>query len=240
MARPRVSAGGGVAAIAYALRKGREAGGLWRLYRRMRHRNACKTCALGMGGQRGGMVNEAGHFPEVCKKSLQAQAADMQGADQRGVLARARRSRELAAADSRRAGGASGGSRSRDRRGAATATSADLLGEALDGRRRRCGAARPRASRSSTPPAAQQRGRLPAAALRPRSTARPTSTTAPTTATRRRAWRSAQVLRVGHRDDRARRPRARRPGARRRRQPGEQPPAADHAARASSAAAAGR
>ena len=79
MARPRVSAGGGVAAITYALRMGRQAGGLWRLYGRMRHRNACKTCALGMGGQRGGMVNEAGRFPEVCKKSLQAQVADMQG-----------------------------------------------------------------------------------------------------------------------------------------------------------------
>ena len=44
----------------------------------MRSRNACKTCALGMGGQLGGMVNEAGGFPEVCKKSLQAMAADMQ------------------------------------------------------------------------------------------------------------------------------------------------------------------
>jgi anaerobic selenocysteine-containing dehydrogenase len=33
-----------------------------------------------MGGQRGGMVNEVGGFPEVCKKSLQAMAADMQGA----------------------------------------------------------------------------------------------------------------------------------------------------------------
>jgi molybdopterin-dependent oxidoreductase alpha subunit len=31
-----------------------------------------------MGGQMGGMVNEAGRFPEVCKKSLQAMAADMQ------------------------------------------------------------------------------------------------------------------------------------------------------------------
>jgi hypothetical protein len=30
-----------------------------------------------MGGQAGGMVNEAGHFPEVCKKSVQAQAGDM-------------------------------------------------------------------------------------------------------------------------------------------------------------------
>jgi len=86
MARPRVAAAGGVAAITYALRMGRQAGGLWRLYRRMRHKNACKTCALGMGGQRGGMVNEAGHFPEVCKKSLQAQVADMQGPISEAVL----------------------------------------------------------------------------------------------------------------------------------------------------------
>lgn len=77
MAEPRVSAGGGMAAVLYALRMGRRAGGLARLYRRMRSRNACKACALGMGGQRGGMVNEAGRFPEVCKKSLQAQAGDM-------------------------------------------------------------------------------------------------------------------------------------------------------------------
>lgn len=32
-----------------------------------------------MGGRLGGMVNEAGSFPEVCKKSLQAQVADMKG-----------------------------------------------------------------------------------------------------------------------------------------------------------------
>jgi len=32
-----------------------------------------------MGGQLGGMANEAGHFPEVCKKSVQAQAGDMAG-----------------------------------------------------------------------------------------------------------------------------------------------------------------
>jgi molybdopterin-dependent oxidoreductase alpha subunit len=78
MPKPRVSAGGGFAAIRYSLRKGREAGGLLKLYRRLRARNACKTCAFGMGGQRGGMVNEAGSFPEVCKKSIQAQAGDMQ------------------------------------------------------------------------------------------------------------------------------------------------------------------
>ena len=78
MPKPRVSAAGGFAAIAYTLKKGREAGGVLKLYRRMRSKNACKTCAYGMGGQRGGMVNERGSFPEVCKKSLQAQAGDMQ------------------------------------------------------------------------------------------------------------------------------------------------------------------
>lgn len=63
--------------MVYVLKKGRESGSYWKLYKRLRSRNACKTCALGMGGQRGGMVNEAGHFPEVCKKSVQAQAGDM-------------------------------------------------------------------------------------------------------------------------------------------------------------------
>jgi anaerobic selenocysteine-containing dehydrogenase len=64
----------------YTLRKGRDAGGVLKLYRKMRSNNACKTCAVGMGGQSGGMVNEAGRFPEVCKKSVQAQAGDMAGA----------------------------------------------------------------------------------------------------------------------------------------------------------------
>ena len=71
--------GGGWPAIIYSLRKGLEVGPL-RLWKKMRSKNACKTCALGMGGMAGGMVNEAGHFPEVCKKSLQAQVADMVGA----------------------------------------------------------------------------------------------------------------------------------------------------------------
>jgi molybdopterin-dependent oxidoreductase alpha subunit len=72
--------GGGWRAILYALRKSRQMGGLLRAWQALRSRNACKTCALGMGGQRGGMVNELGRFPEVCKKSLQAMAADMQPA----------------------------------------------------------------------------------------------------------------------------------------------------------------
>ncbi len=70
--------GGGWQAIWYALGKAREVGPV-RLWRAMRSKNACKTCAVGMGGQLGGMRDESGRFPEVCKKSLQAMAADMRG-----------------------------------------------------------------------------------------------------------------------------------------------------------------
>ena len=76
----KYKAGGGWPAVFYTWRKARQAGGILKLWKAMRSKNACKTCALGMGGQRGGMVNELGHFPEVCKKSLQAMVADMQGA----------------------------------------------------------------------------------------------------------------------------------------------------------------
>lgn len=78
MGRPRVDAGGGVPAILYSLKKGQQAGGLWNLTRRLMSKNTCKTCAFGMGGARGGMRNEQGRWPEVCKKSIQAQAGDMQ------------------------------------------------------------------------------------------------------------------------------------------------------------------
>jgi molybdopterin-dependent oxidoreductase alpha subunit len=71
--------GGGWPAILYTLRKARRVG-LLKMWRALRSRNACKTCALGMGGQLGGMTNEKGRFPEVCKKSVQAMAADLQGA----------------------------------------------------------------------------------------------------------------------------------------------------------------
>lgn len=72
-----MKSGGGWKAIWYSLRLARRVGWL-RMWRAMSSRNACKTCALGMGGQLGGMVNEGGHFPEVCKKSFQAMASDIQ------------------------------------------------------------------------------------------------------------------------------------------------------------------
>ena len=69
--------GGGWPALRYVLKIANRVG--WRkLWRAVHSKNACKTCALGMGGQLGAMRNEAGHWPEICKKSLQAMAADMQ------------------------------------------------------------------------------------------------------------------------------------------------------------------
>jgi molybdopterin-dependent oxidoreductase alpha subunit len=71
------SSGGGWSAIWYSLRMAKRVG--WRrLWQAMRAKNTCKTCALGMGGQAGGMRNELGHWPEVCKKSFQAMVGDMQ------------------------------------------------------------------------------------------------------------------------------------------------------------------
>ena len=77
MKRPRT--GGGWKAIGYSLKLAQRVG-WWNMWKALRSKNTCKTCAVGMGGQLGGMVNEGGHFPEVCKKSFQAMASDMQGA----------------------------------------------------------------------------------------------------------------------------------------------------------------
>lgn len=77
MKRPR--SGGGIRAIAYSFKVASRVG-WWNMWKAMRTKNSCKTCAVGMGGQLGGMVNEGGHFPDVCKKSFQAMASDMQGA----------------------------------------------------------------------------------------------------------------------------------------------------------------
>jgi molybdopterin-dependent oxidoreductase alpha subunit len=83
MRRPR--SGGGWKAIGYSLKLAQRVG-FWNMWNAMRSKNTCKTCAVGMGGQLGGMVNEGGHFPEVCKKSFQAMASDMQGALRTDVI----------------------------------------------------------------------------------------------------------------------------------------------------------
>lgn len=71
---------GGWGAIRYSLKMARRAGGLWPMLKALASRNNCKSCALGMGGQTGGMRDEKNHFPAVCNKSFMAQASDMQGA----------------------------------------------------------------------------------------------------------------------------------------------------------------
>ena len=68
---------GGFRSIWYTIKIGREVG-YFKMLRTLVSKNTCKTCALGMGGQKGGMLNEQGHWPEICKKSVQAMAADMQ------------------------------------------------------------------------------------------------------------------------------------------------------------------
>ncbi len=54
--------------------------GPWSMLKSLLSRNSCKSCALGMGGQKGGMRDEKGIFPSVCKKAVWAQASDLQPA----------------------------------------------------------------------------------------------------------------------------------------------------------------
>lgn len=71
--------GGGPKKILYALDTVRRIGPV-RAGKALTSRNTCKACGLGMGGQKGGMTNEAGEFPSVCNKSIQAQSTDIQPA----------------------------------------------------------------------------------------------------------------------------------------------------------------
>lgn len=79
-----MKSGGGWKAIFYTVRTANRV--VWSpLWHAMRSNNACKTCALGMGGQQRGMVNEN---PEVCMKSLQAMASAIQTGISREFFAR--------------------------------------------------------------------------------------------------------------------------------------------------------
>jgi molybdopterin-dependent oxidoreductase alpha subunit len=82
----RTSVGGGPKKVLYALRTASRIG-LPKAAKALTSKNACKACGLGMGGQRGGMTNEAGEFPSICNKSVQAQSTDIQGAIPAAVLA---------------------------------------------------------------------------------------------------------------------------------------------------------
>lgn len=71
--------GGGVKKVLYTLNTVRKMG-VQKATKALNSNNTCKACALGMGGQRGGMTNEMGEFPSVCNKSVQAQSSDVQAA----------------------------------------------------------------------------------------------------------------------------------------------------------------
>src|SRR4051812_6513804 len=75
--RPPV--GGGAKKILYALETMRQMGP-GKAAKALTSKNACKACAYGMGGQRGGMTNELDEFPSVCNKSVQAQSSDVRAA----------------------------------------------------------------------------------------------------------------------------------------------------------------
>ncbi len=71
--------GGGAKKVLYTLNTLRKIGP-GKAAKALNSKNVCKACALGMGGQQGGMTNEAGEFPSVCNKSVQAQSTDIQPA----------------------------------------------------------------------------------------------------------------------------------------------------------------
>lgn len=74
---PNTSVGGGIKKVLYTLAKVRTIG-IGKATKALVSNNTCKACGLGMGGQLGGMTNEAGEFPSVCNKSVQAQSTDIQ------------------------------------------------------------------------------------------------------------------------------------------------------------------
>ena len=192
-----MTSAGGWKAIAYTLETANRVGWM-SLWKAMRSKNACKTCALGMGGQAGGMVNEAGHFPEVCKKSLQAMVADMQGGhraeffstllDRPAASLLAARAGSLRPADAARSYAGAGESYYRP---IAWDDAWPRIVDAAEGDRARRALLVLQRSLARTKPAS-------CCSCSPGSTAPTTSTTAATTATRpaasdwRRAWAPAR------------------------------------------------
>ena len=71
--------GGGFKAIKYSLVASNKVG-VNSMIQAVFSKNTCKTCAYGQGGQKGGMTDEMGHKPEICKKGFQAQLTDIQPA----------------------------------------------------------------------------------------------------------------------------------------------------------------
>ena len=68
--------GGGFKAIEYVLSCANKIGP-GKLASAVKSKNACKACAFGTGGQRGGLHNEYSSRVEICNKNIQAQLSDI-------------------------------------------------------------------------------------------------------------------------------------------------------------------
>ena len=66
---------GGFNAINYVMSIARQVGAR-KLSSSVRSKNACKACAFGTGGQRGGLHHEHSSRVEICRKIIQAQLSD--------------------------------------------------------------------------------------------------------------------------------------------------------------------
>ena len=71
--------GGGTKAIRSVLRYARKIGP-FNLYEAVTSKNACKACAFGTGGQKGGLHNESGRGIEICNNNIQAHLSDIRAA----------------------------------------------------------------------------------------------------------------------------------------------------------------
>ncbi|MCS6759996.1 MAG: molybdopterin-dependent oxidoreductase, partial [Candidatus Devosia euplotis] len=80
MADSKQIVGDGPKKVLYTLATISRMGGGGKVAKALTAKNACKACAYGMGGRRGGMINELGELPSVCNKSVQAQSTDIQPA----------------------------------------------------------------------------------------------------------------------------------------------------------------
>lgn len=67
---------GGFKAMRYVMSCAKKVGAN-KLSEAVRSKNACKACAFGTGGQRGGLHNEFSDRIEICNKNIQAQTSDI-------------------------------------------------------------------------------------------------------------------------------------------------------------------
>ncbi|MEX0618400.1 MAG: FdhF/YdeP family oxidoreductase [Pseudohongiellaceae bacterium] len=76
MSQDKPAAAGGFKAIQFVMSCARQIG-TRKLAAAVRSKNACKACAFGTGGQRGGLHNEYSNRVEICNKNIQAQLSDI-------------------------------------------------------------------------------------------------------------------------------------------------------------------